>query len=87
MSSTVLTILTFAEAVALVAVLALFLHLLAVRLSSVTTKLGTVNGAVGGIEKDLGILKVGAPVINNRLLKVLDGLGQVGTRAESLLRR
>ncbi|MCA1694297.1 MAG: hypothetical protein LC749_05955 [Actinobacteria bacterium] len=82
-----LTILTFVEAVVLVAVLALFLRLLAIRLRSVATKLDKVNVSVGGIEKDVGILSVGAPVINNRLQKVVDGLGQVAARAESLLRR
>lgn len=87
MSSTLLTILTFVEALAFVAVLALFLHLLAIRLRSVATKLDAVNVSVGGIEKDVGILSVGAPVINNRLEKVVAGLGQVAARAEGLLRR
>lgn len=87
MSSTVLTILTYVEVVVLVAVLALFLHLLAVKLRSVSTKLGAVNGAVGKIQTDLGILKVGGPVITNRLENVVAGLGQVAARAEGLLRR
>ncbi len=82
-----LTILTFVEVVALVVVLALFLHLLAGRLRSVATKLDAVNVAVGRIEKDVGILSVGAPVINNRLERVVGGLGQVAARAEGLLRR
>jgi hypothetical protein len=87
MTSDVLTILTFVEVVVLVAVLALFLHLLAVRLRSVAAKLDDANVAVGRIEKDVGILSVGAPVINNRLEQVVAGLGQVAARAEALLRR
>jgi len=87
MSTTVLTILTFVEVLVLVVVLALFLHLLAVRLRSVVAKLDAANVAVGGIEKDVGILSVGAPVINNRLENVVAALGRVAARAEGLLKR
>jgi len=87
MSSTVLTILTFVEVVALVAVLGLFLHLLAVKLRSVVAKLEIANRAVGGIGKDVGILNVGAPLINTRLANVVAGLGAVSAKAEALLRR
>lgn len=83
-TETLLTILTLVEIVALVAVLALFLHLLARRLRAIAQKLAMLGGEVSGIEKDLGILKVGAPVINARLNAIVDVLGGVAQRAERL---
>ena len=66
-----LIVLTLVEVVVLVAVLALFLHLLAGRLNSIADNLGRVHGHVSTIEKDAGILKVGAPVINRRLKDIV----------------
>jgi hypothetical protein len=67
--------------------LAVFLHLLAVRLRSVAEKLFALNAAVSGVQKNLGILKVGAPVINARLANVVAALTRVATRAERLAGR
>jgi hypothetical protein len=87
MSNTGLIILTVVEIAALVVVLAVFLHLLAGRLRSVAEKLFALNAAVSGAQKNLGILKVGAPVINVRLANVVAALTRVATRAERLAGR
>jgi hypothetical protein len=87
MSNTVLIILTVVEIAALVLVLAAFLHLLAVRLRSVAEKLFALNSAVSGAQKNLGILKVGAPVINVRLGNLVAALTRVATRAERVAGR
>lgn len=82
-----LIILTLVEAVALVAVLALFLHLLAGRLNSIAETLTSVHGHVGAVEKDVGILKVGAPVINRRLTTIAQTLARVADKAGMVARR
>jgi hypothetical protein len=87
MSKTVLIILTLVEIVVLVAVLALFLHLLAGRLRAIADKLAALGGAVSQVEKDLGILKVGAPVINTRLRAITEALPGVTNKAQRLARR
>jgi hypothetical protein len=87
MSTTLLTILTLVEIVALVVVLALFLHLLAGRLRAIAEKLAILGSEVSGIGKDLGILKVGAPVINARLRAIVAALPGVSDKAERLARR
>lgn len=87
MSNTGLIILTVGEIAALVVVLAIFLHLLAVRLRSVAEKLFALNAAVSGTQKNLGILKVGAPVINTRLTDLVAALTRVASRAERVAGR
>jgi hypothetical protein len=87
MSTTLLTILSLVEIVVLVAVLALFLHLLAGRLRAIADKLALLGSAVSQIEKDLGILKVGAPVINTRLRTIVEVLPGVTAKAQRLARR
>jgi hypothetical protein len=87
MSNTVLIILTLVEIVVLVAVLALFLHLLAGRLRAIADKLAVLGSAVSQVEKDLGILKVGAPVINRRLRDITEVLPGVTSKAQRLARR
>ena len=82
MSTALLTVLTLVEILALVAVLALFLHLLAGRLRSIAERLAMLGSEVSGIEKDLGILKVGAPVINARLRAVVEPFRGVVGKAE-----
>jgi hypothetical protein len=87
MNTTLLTVLTLVEIVALVAVLTLFLHLLAGRLRAISEKLANLGSEVSGVEKDLGILKVGAPVINARLRTIAEALQGVAGRAERLQSR
>lgn len=82
MTTALLVVLTVLEIVALVAVLALFLHLLAGRLHSIAETLTRVDAHVGTIEKDLGILKVGAPAINTRLRDIVAALSRVAEKAE-----
>jgi len=77
-----LTVLTLVEIVALVGALALFLHLLAGRLRAIAEKLALVGAEVAQIQKDLGILKVGAPVINTRLRAIVGVLQGVANKAE-----
>ncbi|MGI8593159.1 MAG: hypothetical protein ACR2ML_02125 [Solirubrobacteraceae bacterium] len=87
MSVGVLTILTLVEAVVLVAVLALFLILLAARLNSIADNLAKVDSSVAGVEKDLGILNVGAPFINVRLQTIAGVLPGIAEKAERLAAR
>lgn len=87
MSTTLLTILTLVEIVALVAVLALFLHLLAGRLGAIADKLAVLGSDVSQVQKDLGILKVGAPVINTRLQAIVGVLPGLTGKAQGLARR
>lgn len=87
MSTTLLTILSLVEIVVLVAVLALFLHLLAGRLRAIADKLALLGSEVSQIEKDLGILKVGAPVINTRLRTIVGVLPGLTEKAQRLARR
>lgn len=82
-----LIVLTVLEIVVLVAGLAFFLRLLAGRLSSIAQILTRLDAQVGRIEKDLGILRVGAPVINARLRSVVDVLSAVADKARLLARR
>lgn len=77
-----LVVLTLLEIVVLVAVLALFLHLLAGQLRSIVETLARADAQVGAIEKDLGILRVGAPVINARLQDIVGALSGVAEKAE-----
>jgi len=82
-----LIVLTVLEILALVAGLAFFLHLLAGRLSSIAQAVARLDAQVGSIEKDLGILKVGAPVINTRLREVVGVLSEVADKARLVARR
>lgn len=87
MSTTALTLLTLVEVVVLVVVLALFLHLLAAKLNSISNNLARVSGSVAEAQKHLGILKVGAPFINVRLATIAGVLPVLAQKAERLADR
>ena len=87
MSTGLYVLLSVVEAVLLVVVLALALIRIRQRLDEIATGLGTLGSALGGIEKDLGLIGVVAPKINGPLSVIVGALPGIAHKAEAVARR
>jgi hypothetical protein len=89
MSTEVLLTLTVIEIVVLVAVLALFVILIADRLRSVANALGqvsgeTMGGAIGRIQANVCLLGAGSALLNRRLDAIASVMPVLAEKAESM---
>lgn len=85
MSTRLLVVLTVAESVALVAVLALFVMLITSRLRSIATSLGHVSGnVIRSIQGDVCLVGAGAAILNRKLNTIAGALPAIAEKAESL---
>jgi uncharacterized protein YoxC len=85
MSTELLVILTVAEIVALVAVLALFVILITNRLRSIADSLGQVSsGVIRSIQGDVCLVGAGAAILNRKLNTIAGALPAIAAKAESL---
>ncbi|MGH8896586.1 MAG: hypothetical protein ACRDZ4_06050 [Egibacteraceae bacterium] len=83
-SQGLLVLLTVIEVVALVAVLALFLILIAARLRSIAETLGHVAGGASTIESHVRQVGPGAGQINKTLGEIVGALPGIAQKAETL---
>ncbi len=82
MSEPLLIVLTVAEAVALVVVLAIYLLVVARRLRSISQTLARVAFGVRAVERQLGAVRPGMAEVNFALEQLADLMPVVAERAE-----
>ncbi len=87
MSTTAYIVLSVGEAVLLVLVLAVALIRIRQRLDGITANLGALAGACVGIEKDLKLIGVAVPPINEPLVAIAGALPGIAHKAEQVNRR
>ncbi len=87
MSTNLLIILSVAEAVVLVAVLAVALVQVRRRLTTIANALGTLGSDLGGIEGQLRMIGPAAAAINSPLRAIVGALPGIAEKAETVARR
>ncbi len=87
MSTNTFILLSVLEAVLLVVVLAIALIRIRQHLDGLTASLGALGGALGGIEKDLQLIGVAVPPINDPLAAIAGALPGIAHKAEQVNRR
>lgn len=87
MSTELLILLSVAEAVVLVLVLAVALIQLRRRLTTIANALGTLGSALGGIEGQLQMIRPATAAINAPLRAIVGALPGIATKAETVARR
>ncbi|MGI8749540.1 MAG: hypothetical protein ACR2J6_03170 [Thermoleophilaceae bacterium] len=86
MSTATYILLSVAEAVVLVVVLALALIRISQRLNEIASGLQALGSALGGVEKNLALIGVVAPKINGPLSDIVDALPGIAAKAETVAR-
>ena len=87
MSTELFIIVSVVEAALLVVVLAIALIRISQKLTSIASDLTTLGSALGGVEKDLGLIGVVAPKINGPLSVIVGALPGIAHKAEAVARR
>ena len=87
MSTELLIILSVVEAILLVVVLAIALVLIRRRLNTIAAGLATLGSALGGVEKDLVLIGLAVPRINQPLSEIIEVLPGIAEKAEAVARR